>query len=123
MRSGSTRTIPTRASNVLRDFQKLFPGSDVDPVEVHIYRRGHPLYVSAPGTFTRVQPVSRRPMERIVFANTDSEGPLSLTDRGNRGSSPCGSPSGADPGPRPERRRAKPRLEGPIRDGTLNWRS
>ena len=70
------------AANVLRDFQKLFPGSDVDPVEVHIYRRGHPLYVSAPGTFTRVQPVSRRPMERIVFANTDSEGPLSSTDRG-----------------------------------------
>ena len=82
MRSGSTRTIPTRASNVLRDFQKLFPGSDVDPVEVHIYRRGHPLYVSAPGTFTRLRPVSRRPMERIVFANTDSEGPLSSTDQG-----------------------------------------
>ena len=36
----STRKI---AANVLRDFQKLFPGSNVDPIEVHIYRRGHPL--------------------------------------------------------------------------------
>src|SRR5439155_11507457 len=69
-------------------FSKYFHGYGPDQT------RGYPLYVSAPGTFTRVQPVSRRPMERIVFANTDSEGPLSLTDRGNRGSSPCGSPSG-----------------------------
>ncbi len=70
------------AVNVLRDFQKLFPGSDVDPLEVHIYRRGHPLYMSTPGNFTQVQPVVRRPMERIFFANTDSEGPVSATSQG-----------------------------------------
>jgi len=67
------------AGCVLRDFQKLFPGSNVDPVEVHIYRRGHPLYMSTPGNFTQVQPLTRRPMERIFFANTDSEGPISTT--------------------------------------------
>jgi monoamine oxidase len=67
------------AGRVLRDFQKLFPGSAADPLEVHIYRRGHPLYMSTPGNFTQVQPLTRRPMERIFFANTDSEGPISTT--------------------------------------------
>lgn len=70
------------AANVLRDFQKLFPGSNVDPVEVHIYRRGHPLYMSTPGNFTRIQPLTRHAMERIFFANTDSEGPVSATSQG-----------------------------------------
>ncbi|HEY6290144.1 MAG TPA: FAD-dependent oxidoreductase [Terriglobia bacterium] len=70
------------AGRVLTDFQKLFPGSNVDPVEVHIYRRGHPLYISTPGTYTGVQPVVRRPCGRVLFANTDSEGPVSTTSRG-----------------------------------------
>jgi protoporphyrinogen oxidase len=70
------------AGNVLKDFQKLFPGSNVDPLEVHIYRRGHPLYMSTPGNFTQVLPLVRRPMERIFFANTDSEGPESTTSQG-----------------------------------------
>ncbi|MGO9124441.1 MAG: FAD-dependent oxidoreductase [Terriglobales bacterium] len=76
---GSTRKI---AANVLRDFQKLFPGSNVDPIEVHIYRRGHPLYMSTPGLYTNVQPLVREPMERVFFANTDSEGPESTTNKG-----------------------------------------
>jgi protoporphyrinogen oxidase len=70
------------AVNVLTDFQKLFPGSNVDPVEVHIYRRGHPMYMSTPGLFTEVQPVARQSMDRVFFANTDSEGPLSTTPGG-----------------------------------------
>ncbi len=70
------------AANVLRDFQKLMPGMNVDPVEVHIYRRGHPMYMSKPGLFTDVQPLVRRPMDRVFFANTDSEGPESTTDSG-----------------------------------------
>lgn len=67
------------AGNVLKDFQKLFPGSNVDPVEVHIYRRGHPMYMTTPGLRTKVQPLLRQPMDRIFFANTDSEGPVSST--------------------------------------------
>ena len=67
------------ARNVLRDFQKLFPGSNVDPVEVHLYRRGHPMYMTTPGLFSKVQPLVRQPMDRIFFANTDSEGPVSST--------------------------------------------
>ncbi|MGO9088909.1 MAG: FAD-dependent oxidoreductase [Candidatus Sulfotelmatobacter sp.] len=68
------------AANVLRDFQKLMPETNVDPVEVHIYRRGHPMYMSTPGLFTQVQPLVRQPMDRIFFANTDSEGPESTTN-------------------------------------------
>ena len=52
------------------------------PVEVHIYRRGHPLYMSTPGLFTQVQPLVRQPLERVFFANTDSEGPESTTNAG-----------------------------------------
>ena len=70
------------AATVLSDFQKLLPGSNVDPVEVHLYRRGHPLYMSTPGLFTDVQPLVRQPMDRIFFANTDSEGPESTTSAG-----------------------------------------
>jgi protoporphyrinogen/coproporphyrinogen III oxidase len=70
------------AANVLTDFQKLMPGLNVDPVEVHIYRRGHPLYMSTPGLYTQVQPLVRQPMDRVFFANTDSEGPESTTSEG-----------------------------------------
>jgi monoamine oxidase len=68
------------AANVLRDFQKLTPETNVDPTEVHIYRRGHPIYMSTPGLYTRVQPLVRQPMERVIFANTDSQGPESTTN-------------------------------------------
>ena len=68
------------AGNVLRDFQKLMPSTNVDPVEVHIYRRGHPMYMATPRLFTQVQPLVRRPMDRVFFANTDSQGPESTTN-------------------------------------------
>ena len=70
------------AEQVLTDFKKLLPETNVDPIEVHIYRRGHPMYKSLPGNFTKVQPLVRVPMERIAFANTDSEGPVSSTSEG-----------------------------------------
>ena len=72
------------AQDVLTDFKRLLPETDVDPIEVHIYRRGHPMYKSLPGNFTQVQPLVRVPMERIAFANTDSEGPVSSTGEGIR---------------------------------------
>ena len=67
------------AGKVLKDFQKLMPSTNVDPMEVHIYRRGHPMFMVTPGLFTKVQPVVRQPMDRVFFANTDSEGPVSTT--------------------------------------------
>ena len=69
-------------ARVLRDFQKALPDFNVDPVEVHIYRRGHPMYMSTPGLFTDVQPLARAAMDRVFFANTDSEGPESTTNEG-----------------------------------------
>ena len=75
----STRKI---AETVLRDFQKLMPSFNVDPLEVHIYRRGHPLFMSTPKAFTQIQPAARQPLERVFFANTDSEGPVSTTNGG-----------------------------------------
>ena len=68
------------AGNVLQDFQKLMPGTNVDPAEVHIYRRGHPMYMATPGLFTQVQPLARRSLDRVFFANTDSQGPESTTN-------------------------------------------
>jgi hypothetical protein len=38
--------------------------------------------MSTPGNFTRVLPLVRRSMERIFFANADSEGPESTTSQG-----------------------------------------
>jgi protoporphyrinogen oxidase len=70
------------AESVLHDFQKLQAGMNVDPLEVQIYRRGHPLYMSAPNVFTEVQPIARQSMDRVFFANTDSEGPVSTTASG-----------------------------------------
>lgn len=67
------------AGGVLKDFQQLFPGSNVDPLEVHLYRRGHPMYMTTPGLHSKVQPLLRQPMDRVFFANTDSEGPISST--------------------------------------------
>jgi hypothetical protein len=66
------------AENVLRDFQKLTPEfSAAEPIEVHMYRRGHPMFLPTPGIFTKVIPVANQPFGRIAFANTDSVGPVS----------------------------------------------
>jgi hypothetical protein len=35
--------------------------------------------MSTPGTYTQVIPAARLPMQRVFFANTDSEGPVSGT--------------------------------------------
>jgi monoamine oxidase len=66
------------AASVLRDFQKLLPEfAAVDPLEVHFYRRGHPMFIATPGTFTKTIPAASQPLERVFFANTDSIGPES----------------------------------------------
>jgi hypothetical protein len=53
------------AASVLRDFQKLLPEfAAADPVEVHFYRRGHPMFAATPGTFTKIIPAASEPLER-----------------------------------------------------------
>ena len=68
----------TIALNVLHDFKKLLPEFNVDPIEIHMYRRGHPMFMAVPGNFTKTIPAARHPLERVFFANADSEGPESL---------------------------------------------
>jgi hypothetical protein len=50
---------------------------DADLLEVHIYRRGHPMYMATPGNHTRVLPLARRQFDRVFLANSDSIGPVS----------------------------------------------
>ena len=66
------------ASRVLADFRKLQPEfSSAAPIEVHFYRRGHPMFLPIPGTFSKTIPVASQPLDQIYFANTDSVGPIS----------------------------------------------
>jgi protoporphyrinogen/coproporphyrinogen III oxidase len=66
------------AAKVLADVKRVL-GKPIDPLEVHIYRRGHPMYMATPGNHTRVLPLASRPLDRVFFANTDSIGPVSTT--------------------------------------------
>jgi hypothetical protein len=67
------------AARVLRDFQKCLPEFNVDPVEIRVYRRGHPMMMAVPGQFTVNRMIASRPMERVFFGNSDSGGPESLS--------------------------------------------
>jgi protoporphyrinogen oxidase len=66
------------AANVLHDFHKLLPEFDVEPLEVHFYRRGHGIFLSTPGLATKIMPAANMPLDRVVFANTDSVGSESV---------------------------------------------
>ena len=72
------------AARVLADFQKLMPEFNVDPVEVRIYRRGHPMFMAVPGRYTKDRLAASHPMDRIFFGNCDSGGPESLTSEAVR---------------------------------------
>jgi hypothetical protein len=74
----------TLAARVLTDFQKVLPDFNVDPVEVRIYRRGHPMFISAPGQYTKNRIAAAQPMDRIYFGGNDSGGPESLTSESVR---------------------------------------
>jgi protoporphyrinogen oxidase len=74
----------TLAARVLTDFQKVLPEFNVDPVEVRIYRRGHPMFLATPGQYTKNRIAAAHPMDRIYFGNTDSGGPESLTSEAVR---------------------------------------
>ena len=72
------------AARVLSDFQKVLPEFNVDPVEVRIYRRGHPMFMATPGQYTKNRLAAAHPMDRIYFGNADSGGPESLTSEAVR---------------------------------------
>jgi len=72
------------AARVLADFQKLMPEFNVDPIEVRIYRRGHPMFMGTPAQYTINRVAAAHPMEHIFFGNADSGGPESLTSEAVR---------------------------------------
>jgi monoamine oxidase len=74
----------TLASRVLADFQKLLPEFNANPLEVRLYRRGHPMFMALPGQFTKNRIAAAQPMDRIFFGNADSGGPESLTSESIR---------------------------------------
>lgn len=67
------------AGKVLTEFQSLLSEFRVDPVEIHLYRRGHAMMMAVPGQYTKNRLIASRPMDRIFFGNSDSGGPESLT--------------------------------------------
>jgi len=67
------------AAKVLKEFQSLLPEFKVDPIEIHLYRRGHAMMMAVPGQFTKNRMIASRPMDRIFFGNSDSGGPESLS--------------------------------------------
>jgi len=67
------------AGKVLRQFQKLLPEFNVDPIEIRLYRRGHAMMMAVPGQYTKNRMIASRPMDRIFFGNSDSGGPESLS--------------------------------------------
>jgi hypothetical protein len=69
----------TLAAKVLTDFQKALPEFNVDPIEIRIFRRGHPMMMAVPGQYTQNRMVASRAMDCIFFANSDSGGPESLS--------------------------------------------
>jgi monoamine oxidase len=72
------------AARVLADFQKLLPEFNVNPIEVRLYRRGHPMFMAVPGQFTKNRLAAAQPLDRIFFGNADSGGPESLTSESIR---------------------------------------
>ncbi|HTZ48734.1 MAG TPA: FAD-dependent oxidoreductase [Verrucomicrobiae bacterium] len=67
------------AAKVLTDFQQLLPEFHIDPIEIHLYRRGHAMMMAVPNQYTKNRVIASHPMDRIFFANSDSGGPESLT--------------------------------------------
>ena len=72
------------AAHVVADFQKSLPEFNVDPVEVRIYRRGHPMFMATPGQYTKNRIDAAHAMDRIYFSHNDSGGPESLTSEAIR---------------------------------------
>jgi flavin-dependent amine oxidoreductase len=72
------------AARVLADFQKLRPEFNVKPIEVRVFRRGHPMYMAIPGQYTKTRLAASHPMDRIFFGHSDSGGPESLTSEAVR---------------------------------------
>jgi monoamine oxidase len=60
------------ADSVAEHLERHFPGTIAKIAEVRVFRRGHPMYISAPGMGAR-QERARESLGPVHFANTDSD--------------------------------------------------
>lgn len=67
------------ADGVVDGLERHFPGTRAKIAEIRIYRRGHPMSMSAPGRMQVARRASR-PFGPILFANTDSIATVSSFD-------------------------------------------
>ena len=69
--------VESYAQEVADYFESVFPGSRSKIAEVRIWRRGHNWYIPIPRMMTEYQPRASRPLDRVFFANADSQGTIS----------------------------------------------
>ncbi len=78
-----------QGQHVVELLNRWFPGARAKVEEVRIYRRGHPMYASAPGVLTRIAPKVRQPLGSVFFAHSDSEGGISEYSSALRAADRC----------------------------------
>ncbi|HVC09899.1 MAG TPA: FAD-dependent oxidoreductase [Elusimicrobiota bacterium] len=66
-----------RAKAAVEELLKISPEWLPHLEEVRIYRRGHPIPMSIPGYFTKLQPAARRDFPPIYFGCSDAKGEVS----------------------------------------------
>jgi hypothetical protein len=66
-----------RAERAVKEVLAALPGAEPHLAEVRVFRRGHPMPISAPGIYTKVQPLTRKDMAPIYFAHSDQAGEVS----------------------------------------------
>ena len=67
----------SRAEKAVEELGTVVPGALDHLAEVRIFRRGHPMPMSVPGWYTKVQPVARRDFPPVYFAHSDQAGEVS----------------------------------------------
>jgi hypothetical protein len=67
------------ADGVVDGLERHFPGTRAKIAEIRVYRRGHPMSISAPGRMEIARRASA-PLGPILFANTDSLATVSSFD-------------------------------------------
>jgi len=66
-----------KAQAAVGELAGMFPSWLDHLKEVRIYRRGHPMPMSIPGYFTKLQPLARRDLPPVYFGHCDSMGEVS----------------------------------------------
>ena len=66
-----------RAQKAVEELAQAVPGCVDHLAEVRMFRRGHPMPMSIPGWFTKLQPAARKDFAPIYFGHSDIAGEVS----------------------------------------------